>query len=262
MPRPLPPSSKEPFVLSGERADVLLLHGYTGTPYEVRPVADELASRGFSCRAPLLPGHGTIASELNRVKAEGWLAAAHRAFDLLDRSRPRLVVGASMGGLLALLIAADRPGEVTGVALLAPALRFFPSAQLALGFAEVGAVRVVDQVRKVQTGGDLGDEEARGKNPCYTTLPVAGMGELSRLARWARRSLPDVRVPVCVVHGARDRTIPPRASAEVARGVRSDWVERYVLPRSRHVIGLDVERDRVCNIVADFACELVPAADA
>jgi esterase/lipase len=121
----------------------------------------------------------------------------------------------------------------------------------------MGAVRAVDEVRKASTGGDLGDPAARERNPCYTTLPVGGMAELARVVRWARRALPDVKVPVCTVHGARDRTIPPAASGIVAREVGSVWVERYVLPRSRHVIGLDVERDRVCQIVCSFVDEVL-----
>jgi len=257
VPRPLPPSSKDAFRLPGERGQALLLHGYTGTPYEVRPVAEALSERGIGCHAPLLPGHGTTPRELNRVRAEAWLAAAHRAFDDLDPSKPRVVVGASMGGLLALLLAVDRAADVAGIALLAPALKFFPTGRLALALSAAGAVRVVDELRKVEQGGDLGDPEGRARNPCYTTLPVAGMGELSRLLRWTRRVLPDVKAPLCTVHGARDRTIEPAASGIVAREVSSVWVERYVLPRSRHVIGLDIERDRVCEIVCSFVDEVI-----
>jgi carboxylesterase len=65
VPRPLPPSSRDAFVLPGERAQALLLHGYTGTPYEVRIVGEALAERGVGCRAPLLPGHGTVSRELS-----------------------------------------------------------------------------------------------------------------------------------------------------------------------------------------------------
>jgi carboxylesterase len=246
------------FTLPGTRAQALLLHGFTGTPYEMRPLGDALAARGIGVHAPLLPGHGTVPAQLNHTRAEAWLAAAHRAFDELDPSVPRLIAGGSMGGLLSLLMATERPKEIAGLVLLAPALEYFASGWLALGLSQAGiAGALLDEIPKAAQGGDVEDEEARRRNPCYATMPTGGMRELSRLVRWTRAALPKVRAPVCTLHGARDRTIPPSASGLVARRVSSAWVERYLLPRSRHVLGIDVERDRVCSIACSFVDEVL-----
>lgn len=250
--KPLPPSSKESFSLPGERATALCLHGFTGTPYELRVVAEALADVDVGSEAPLLPGHGTAPEDLNPITAEDWLEHARAALDDLPADRPRYVVGSSMGCLLGIVLAAERPHAVDGLVLLAPALLAHPTGQLALALADRGLALVTSSIPKAQSGGDIGDDDARARNPCYAELPVAGMAALERLRCLARRELPRVRAPVLVAHGALDRTMSPASSSLVAREVRAARVERYLFPRSRHVIGLDVERDELCAVITRF----------
>lgn len=262
MPRPLPPSSKESFSLPGERATALCLHGFTGTPYELRVVATALSEIGVGCKAPLLPGHGTVSDELNHVDEEDWLEHARAAFDALPRDRPRFLVGSSMGCLLSLVLAAERPHEVDGLVLLAPALVAHPTGELALALAARGLSRVAPAIPKAQAGGDIADPEARERNPGYPDLPVEGMGALEALRRRARKELGRVRAPTLVAHGALDRTMAPSSADLVVRHIRAPRVERYLFARSRHVIGIDVERDELCDIITRFVRERLEENDA
>src|SRR5690606_21926504 len=134
-----------------------------GTPYELRVVAETLSSEGVACEAPLLPGHGTVASELNDVRADDWLDCAYDAFDALPARRPRLIVGSSMGCLLGLLLAAERPHDVDALVLLAPALVAHPSGELGLALASRGLSRLTPSIPKAEKGGDIEDAEAREK---------------------------------------------------------------------------------------------------
>lgn len=255
-PRPLPASDKDAFALPGAEAHALLLHGFTSTPYELRTVGEALSAAGVAVVAPLLPGHGTRPEDLSRVRAEEWVCAAEQAFDQLDASKPRIVVGASMGGLLGLLLA-RRSRAIRALVLLAPALRAQPAGRIAMMLAPVGLERVLEAVPKSEPGGDIECAEGRAKNPCYPTLPVAGVAQLERLRRMTWPALGEVRAPLCVFHGARDRTIDPASSEVVARAVKSPWVERHLLPRSRHVLGLDVERDIICEVTVRFVREAI-----
>jgi carboxylesterase len=236
-PRPLPPGDRAAFALEGERAGALLLHGFTSTPWEVRPIGDALHEAGYEVSAPVLPGHGTLPRDLDTVDEDDWLRAAREGLDALT-SRPRLVVGSSMGGLLALL--------------LAPALEFFGSGKVVIEAAARGAARAGWAIPKGAQGGDIGDPEARKLNPTYPSLPTLGMASLERLRRRAIARLSDVTCPVLVAHGGGDRTIHPVASSMVARGVRSPLVERHLFPRSRHILGVDADRDDVAEAVLSF----------
>jgi carboxylesterase len=265
--RPLPPSSSAPFVIDvpadRRRGAALLLHGYTGTPYEVRVLGDDFASRlGLAASGPLLPGHGDDPAALNHLQWSAWLDAAVQAYDRLDAldpavssgtegpHRPRVVVGCSMGGLLALHVSRVRP--VDAVVLLAPALRFFELDTLSILALAAGLWRLRPFVAKEGPGGDVGADDAARLNPTYKTMPARGITELLSLQWHTERLLPAVTTPVCILHGDLDRTIAPSSSRIIAHRVSSAVVEHHRLRRTRHLVGLDVERDLVSDLATNF----------
>jgi carboxylesterase len=263
VPRPLPPPSARPFSLPPKhrlRARALCIHGYTGSPYEVLPLALALQERGVASEGIVLPGHEGDPSVLDRTTWQDWARAGEEAFWQLPADVPRFVVGSSMGALVALLIAAHRPDEVAGLVLLAPALRYFREGRLAALASQRGIWRLKSAVSKEREGGDVGDEEARRKNPSYAVLPIRGIGELGLMQAVVERELSRVRAPLCVLHGAQDHTIPLVASEIVARKVSSRRVEHHVLRDSWHVIGIDVDRDQIFDLASSFVDEIIEAA--
>ena len=254
---PLPPPDPRAFTLSpqGDVTGVALcVHGYTGTPYEVRPLADALCARGFSVHAPLLTGHGADPAVCNRTSWRTWLEDAIGAWDALSPTAPsaglRVVVGSSMGGLLALQLSLVR--EVDALVLLAPALRFFPTQAAAVAALAAGLWRARPFLPKESPGGDVGDVDAQRNNPTYKVLPSHGIVELRQLQHETARALSRVTAPVCAIHGARDGTIAPSSAAAIAAGVSSPLVEHHVLARTQHLVGLDVDRDDVCRLALRF----------
>ena len=110
-----------PFTGTGSRTGVVISHGFTGSPHAVRDWAGSLADAGFAVRAPLLPGHGTSWQELARIHWRDWHAALDAAYlDLAGDCEQVIVAGLSMGGALALRIAATRP--VAGAVVVNPGL--------------------------------------------------------------------------------------------------------------------------------------------
>ena len=114
-------SGAESFFFKGtnERA-VLLLHGYTGAPSEMRLLGEYLNSKGFTVKCVLLPGHGTTPEDLNETTTDDWYAEAeHACCELLSSHSKVMVAGLSMGGLLTIRIAAQLPIERAAI-LAAP----------------------------------------------------------------------------------------------------------------------------------------------
>ena len=108
-----------PFDFPGDDRGILLLHGLTGSPYDMRGIGWQLAAQGFSVAAPVMAGHGGTISDLAQVHWQDWLAGAAAALDRLKaRCRTVMVAGQSMGGLCALALAATRD-DLTAVASLA-----------------------------------------------------------------------------------------------------------------------------------------------
>jgi carboxylesterase len=237
------------------RGAAICLHGYTGTPYEVRPLADVLAARGFTVHAPLLTGHGSDPAVCNRTSWRTWLDDAVSAYDDLDArtpvlSGPRVVVGSSMGGLLALHLSLVR--RVDALVLLAPALAFFPAQDVAVAALGAGLWRARPFLPKEAPGGDVGDATAQRNNPTYKVLPSRGVVELWHLQRATRPLLPRVTTPVCALHGDRDGTIDPTSAATIVRSVSAPLTEHHRLAQTRHLVGLDVERDVVAALALRF----------
>ena len=259
---------KSPIFLPGPGPGVLCLHGFTGTPYEVAPLARALAGAGFAVSAPLLAGHGDTAATLAATRWQDWLASAEAAFDRLHTQvsgRPVAVAGFSMGGLLALRLACTRPGAVAALALLSVPLRL-PDWQTAIihAFAHLpGCLRRNRLASLPKRGGsDVTDPQVRQENPALTEMPLAGIAELVALGESVRRELSAIQIPALVAHGERDRTVPQGASFELAGSLASATVERLWLPGSGHLIAVDVERAQLCETVVRFLSQHTPAGAA
>lgn len=236
---------------------VLLLHGFTGTPFELHPLADRLAAAGFRCVAPLLPGHGGDDVALGRTGLDDWLGAARAEYDRLRRDHDRVfVAGLSLGALLAILLAADEGRDVAALALLAPALDFHGDSRLYRDLFRLPlAARLWPRVAK--RGSDLGDLDMRCRMPPCPYVPTACARELAAAARQADRALPHVRAPALVLYGARDAVVPRRAAERVARRIGSGPARLAVFARSAHQLALDVEREAVADEVERFFAHFV-----
>ena len=262
---------KSPIFCPSDGPAVLCLHGFTGTPFEVAPLARHLAGAGFSVSAPRLAGHGESASALAATRWQYWLASAEAAFDELraaSGNRPVALAGFSMGGLLALRLARLHPHAVPALVVMSAPLRL-RNMQVILarawnhlpGFLRRGPLATV----RKRGGSDVTDDSVRAENPSLPEMPLAGIVELIELAEVVRRDLTHLHMPALIAHGERDRTIALQASFELAGSIASDVVERLWLKRSAHLIAVDVERARLCAEVTSFLSrhtQVAPAAKA
>jgi carboxylesterase len=113
----------DPFFLQAGSTGCLLLHGFTGTPYDMRFIAGGLHDCEISVCGVRLPGHATTPEDMAQHTWRHWYEGACEGLSQLRQSASRvIVVGQSMGALLALKLAADHPDQVAGIALLSTAL--------------------------------------------------------------------------------------------------------------------------------------------
>jgi carboxylesterase len=239
----------DPFDLVGGDVGVVCVHGFTGTPYEMRYLGDALARTGATVRGPLLPGHGTSVDDLERTTWQDWASAVEREVDaMFQRCRSVAVVGQSLGGLLALHAAARRPALACVVSLAAPLWLGGMSGRVArwLTGPLAGRIRRVPKLG----GSDVRDKRVRAENPCYGAIPTRALGELLAFMRVVDDELPRVEPPVLVLHARRDHTAPVACAARIAERARARRVR--ILERSFHLIAVDVERDVVAAEVIDF----------
>lgn len=229
---------------------VLLLHGLTGSTFEVHPVAERLARSGYRCLAPVMAGHGGSPAGLQGIRFEDWIAQAERDLARLDGARRRFVVGCSMGALAACALAHAHPDRVDALALLAPALELQPVGALGgfLGRLPFAGGIVIPK----SAGSDVRDPEMRRLNPTMPGVPLGAIAELLRMQRHVAALLPDVETPALVVQGAQDHTVTMAGALRLARALGSGPARVVVLPESYHLVGIDVERERCADEVDRF----------
>jgi len=229
-----------------ERASVLCLHGLTGTPYEVRSVAEALAARGIYCQGPALPGHNTTPGELARTSYADWLDCARsEALALRERQVPVFAMGMSMGGLVSLCLAAE--GAVDAVAVAGTPLALRQPIPLLVPW-----VKHLLPYRRKRGGSDICDAEARKRHPGYEVMPLASVHELLRLQAYVSQRLGDISIPLLVAHGALDRTADPRDAQRILDSVSASERELHIFERSGHVATVDYDGPRLASTVADF----------
>jgi carboxylesterase len=223
-----------------EGAAALLLHGYLGSTRELRPLAEALAGAGVTARAELLPGFGEAGRpQLQRVRAEDWLDAAKRAWlDVTQGATHRTLVGFSMGGALALALAADpevRPDELI---LLAPYWRIadpraalLPVAHYLMPrFQPFGKLDFTNpdtrqRYAEMAPGVDLDDPEVQRGFQEGLTVPTHSLYQLRRLSQRARRARLAPQTSRLVVQGLNDPTTLPQDSRDLSRKIGAHLIE-------------------------------------
>jgi carboxylesterase len=236
------------FTLTGGRdRAVLLLHGFNDTPQSMAYLAGFLNGHGYSVHVPRLPGHGVSLPEMAaRSRAALWRATVLAHFDALSATHGSVsVVGQSMGGALAVWLAAERP-TITALVLLAPYLGMPPDLQVKILAAWV-AQSVVPYRMSVGGERSLHDPAASAAALGPGVVTARALTELRRVAEDAEATLPSVTAPTLYLQSREDNRITVRhAEAMYQRVGAADKALRW-LEGCGHIISADYCRDEVAR---------------
>lgn len=221
------------------------MHGFTGSPATMRPVAEALVGAGFTVSAPRLPGHGTTIDDMVTTRFSDWAAAVTDAYGELDRACERVaVVGLSMGATLTCWLAA-RHRDIDGIVCINPLVEPAEPALMELVQLMLDAGETVGQ----GVGADLADPEA--SEIAYAGSPLAPALSLYQALDELQADLPRIACPVLIMTSTDDHVVHPHNSDHLA-GLVSGPVERVTLARSYHVATLDHDREEVAARTVAF----------
>jgi carboxylesterase len=225
----------------------LVVHGFTGSPVSMRPLAEVLADAGFAVELPRLPGHGTSVEDAVETGWDDWLSEAERALTALQARTPDgrvVVVGLSMGGALTAALAQGHP-ELAGIVLINTPVAAPPELTTGLEEMLAGGVDVFDSI-----GGDIADPEA--DEVSYDATPVRALVTMLMAAPDVRARLPEIQQPTLIITSRQDHVVNPADSDVLAEQI-SGPVERLWLEKSFHVATLDYDRAELEAATVAFA---------
>jgi carboxylesterase len=236
----------EPFFMPGSgangRVGCLLIHGFTGTPFEMLGLGEALAAEGYTVLGPRLAHHGTSAADMNRSRWWDWYYAALDGYHLLQAMCDQVaVIGLSMGGVIALTLAANNP-VVGVVGMSTPAIYMENETRMKLA-------RLFWWLKPL-----LGKpaEEKDGGWPSYKQYPVRAAGELMVYRRQLAHVLPLVTAPALLIHAADDKTVPSENLAYIYEQINSAEKNRIIFETGGHVITEGAAKQRVYQEVIAF----------
>lgn len=245
---------------AGSDRAVLFVHGFGGTPNNFADLPDQVAAAGWRVHAPLLPGHGTSPRDFEKTTtAELEQAVREELAALSEQYETVVLLGHSMGGALATLVAADAPG-LDGLILMAPYYRITYQWYYILR-PETWAGMLSPLLRWIYRSDAMQPVnriEAREKIVSYSWIPTRAARTAMILAAKAEREqvLRDISAPVLLIHSRRDTVTDPRASEAAFELIGTENKRAVWLSTSNHIVFWDFERDRVAREVLGFLEEV------
>ncbi|HEU4709565.1 MAG TPA: alpha/beta fold hydrolase [Methylophilaceae bacterium] len=251
---------------------VLLIHGLTGTPTEMKPVAKRLAKQGFSVMCPAMAGHCRTAKDLRDSTWQDWYVSIEQAFEALKTEHDKVfVAGLSVGALLAIKLAAEKGERVDGIGVLSstffydgwnmPRLKrklllpivLYTPLRYFIHWDEPPPYGIKCERTRAMVHAVLENRDALAseKVVIFRTSAVT-IYESTRLIKEATRALPRVKSPTLVVHSTEDDTASLKNAHFVARRVSSTQVELFLVDDTYHVLTLDKRREDVAHRMAEF----------
>ena len=218
------------------------MHGFTGSPFEVRAISELLHAQGFGIYAPALAGHATDVSHLETTTVDDYLEAAERAFDEAAARFDRVyVLGLSMGGTLGLHVASQKP--VAGLVTISTPVFLYPMVN--------ATVPVIEQwIPGLRTPANFAAWQ--GNVIGYRSTSIAAVRVVVEVLDRVRPVLEKVEAPLLVLHSTRDYTVPVSSAKTIHDTVASSMKRLEVIEAGSHLLTVEPNLSLIGATVVDF----------
>lgn len=243
----------EPFLFNGGRTGCLLIHGFTSMPDEMRPCGEYLSSKGYTVLGIRLAGHATHPDDLARTRWQDWLVSVEEGLSVLRAICDHVVlIGQSMGGMIALLTAARYPNN--GVVVISTPYDRDDDWRLRTVRLWSSFLPVIHKGRMPIRNLKLDRREE--DYPGYPYFPTRILAEVEDLKRAMRMDLADIEVPVLIVQSKNDPLLNDQNAEHLYQSLQTHQKRLVWLENAGHSIVLDPQRDLAFAQIGQFLDEV------
>jgi len=238
------------------RKGIILVHGYMAAPEEIRPLADYLYKNGYNVYGVRLQGHGTAPEDLAIQNWKEWYDSASRAYIIMKNSvKTFSIAGFSMGGGIALLQAANKPGRFAGVISINAPLKLM---SVASKFAPVIVAwnKLLTKIKIDKWKMEFVKNDPEYPQINYLRNPVSGGYELDKLMRFVENRLGKVTDPTLIIHASGDPVVDPVSGEEIFEKLGTKEKQLIRVYANHHGILRGKEADEVNAMVLTFLKKL------
>jgi carboxylesterase len=240
----------QPFFFEGTNGKgILLIHGWTTTPYEVRRLGKYLNENGYTVSAPLLKGHGTIPKELENVKWEDWLEDVENAYNKLKETCDKIYVGGtSIGSCIAVNLAEKHP-DISGLILMAMPYKI-KFERIVFPFAKIyGKFKNYNKKRYPPTFGGI---NTITRLISYQTYSITSALETFELIRETRKKLSGIKNPAFLIQSLSDHVVAKKSLNYIFDSIGSVIKKKKYIKRAYHTFISDIKNEHVFEDILNF----------
>lgn len=232
---------------------ILLVHGWTSTPYEVRRLGKYLNENGYTVYGIQLSGHGTVPKDLENVTAQTWINDIRQGYKKLKQSCDKVFVGGtSIGANLAMILAKEEK-DIAGIVLMAAPykMRMEP---ITLFFAKM-LVKLKKKYRKKFYPPTFGLATTITRLISYQTYPVASVLEAFKLVQQARKNLAAVTQPCLILQSTHDHIVAKGSLERIYSEIGSTVKQKKYIEKAYHTFISDIKNEHVFEDILNFLNE-------
>ena len=229
------------FFFEGSDVGCLLIHGFTGTPQNIRPLGDLLARRGLTVLGPRLKGHGTTLEDFEQSGPDDWIETINSGLDQLKRTCSSVfAIGISMGGTLALHLGATRAADLAGVGCINGPIMQMPAFEAAAADPATPA-----RISAPWSNPRILTKDLSSAGITYLEIPKVTLGKALGLFNAVRGELGQVRVPTVLFYSRDDAVVDPANGPFILERLGTSDKRLVELVESAHEATLDFDVDRI-----------------